>query len=69
MCWVGEPLSSTLINSLTGKKHGVQALSYHMRVLAEAGVIRKVAERPVRGATEKLYRLQPTHNYGDAKVL
>lgn len=49
-----EPLSAT---RLTGRLRGAPSnLHYHLDRLREAGLIELVEERPVRGATEKIFR-------------
>jgi DNA-binding transcriptional ArsR family regulator len=49
-----EPLSAT---RLTGRLRSAPSnLHYHLDRLREAGLVELVEERPVRGATEKIYR-------------
>ena len=53
---IGRPMSaSDLHHSLGREGEGLSYLSYHVRTLAEAGVIIKVAESRGRGAREKFY--------------
>jgi hypothetical protein len=59
MCWVDDPLSANLISRMTGGRYSLQYVSYHVKSLADAGLIVEVAQRPVRGAMEHLYRVDP----------
>ena len=59
MCWVDDPLSANLLSHMTGGRYTLQYVSYHVKTLAEAGLIVQVKRRQVRGATERLYRLNP----------
>jgi DNA-binding transcriptional ArsR family regulator len=53
---IGLPMSaSDLHHSLGRDGEGLSYLSYHVRTLAEAGVIVKVSESRGRGAKEKFY--------------
>lgn len=49
-----EPISPRELSELLGKS--LSNVSYHVRVLAECGVIEAVEERHVRGATQHFYR-------------
>jgi hypothetical protein len=56
MWWVNEPLSATDLTKLVGDGDvNLSRISYHLRTIAEAGVIVKTGERPVRGSLEKFY--------------
>jgi hypothetical protein len=59
MCWVQEPLSANLLSYMTGGRYDVRYISYHVRSLAEARLIVLEKRRSVRGATERLYKLNP----------
>jgi DNA-binding transcriptional ArsR family regulator len=50
----GEPISPCELSGLLGQP--LSNVSYHVRVLAECGLIEVVEERLVRGATKHLYR-------------
>ena len=57
--YVGEPLSATDLSKIfaPAKAGQLSNVSYHVRSLAEAGVIKKVSERKVRGVQEKFFSL------------
>jgi len=50
----GEPTSPCQLSDLLGVSVG--NVSYHVRVLADCGVIESVENRRVRGATQHFYR-------------
>ena len=60
MLWIEEPISTTLLTSVL---EGLEVdgelypgrISYHLRALAQYGLIEVVARRPVRGAHENYY--------------
>lgn len=54
---MGQPLSATQLRNLFDEPgdHYLSNLSYHVRELARAGVIKKAGSRQVRGATETFY--------------
>ncbi len=54
--WVGQPLSaSDLTKVIDDERFGLSHVSYHLVKLAEAGAIRVVRKRKVRGSVEKFY--------------
>jgi DNA-binding transcriptional ArsR family regulator len=57
MSTLGKPLSATMLSNLLGRTVG--ATSYHLRTLAEAGIVDRVGERQGRRANtkERLYAL------------
>jgi hypothetical protein len=55
--WVNRPLSPTLVVQLFDREYALNNIAYHVRRLADAGVIHQVDSIPRRGATEHLYRL------------
>lgn len=58
MAWIDRPLSATdLDRILQGHAGGVSLLSYHLRKLAELGVIERVRQETVRGAVQTFYGL------------
>lgn len=60
--YIDRPMSATELAKTLGREFTVPGISYHLRVLAEAGITRKVGERKVRGAKEKFYVLaSPRH--------
>lgn len=57
MEWVEVPLSPRELDRLFDEEFGVSLVAYHMRTLAEVGVVEKVRQRPVRGALQTFYAL------------
>jgi hypothetical protein len=57
MEWVDEPLSPRDLDRIFDEQFGVSLVSYHMRTLADVGVVEKVRQRPVRGALQTFYAL------------
>lgn len=57
MDWIEEPLSATDLDRLLQDQAGVSLLSYHLRKLAELGVIEQVRQEHVRGAVQTFYAL------------
>jgi hypothetical protein len=59
--WVGQPLSSSEITKVLddSEEFPLSNVSYHVRRLAETGVIEAVRERRVRGAVETFYFFPP----------
>lgn len=55
--WIAEPLSTTLVCKLFDGELPLNNLAYHVRGLAEAGVLREVFTLPRRGALEHFYVL------------
>lgn len=55
--WIGVPLSPKELDRLFDKEFGVSLVSYHMRTLADAGVVEKVRQQSVRGAVQSFYTL------------
>jgi hypothetical protein len=55
--WVAEPLSTTLVSRLFEGEVPLNNLAYHVRGLAEAGVLRQVFTKQRRGALEHFYLL------------
>jgi hypothetical protein len=60
MLWIDRPLSSSELTKLFGCQPEVEVghVAYHVRCLAEAGVLTKVRTRQVRGATQTFYSLR-----------
>lgn len=59
LIWVDEPLSAKLIEKLMDDGTDLPLVSYHMRTLADLGILVNVKEEPVRGTVQTYYRLQP----------
>ncbi|HWO84081.1 MAG TPA: hypothetical protein VNM38_09885 [Solirubrobacterales bacterium] len=57
MEWVDVPLSPRELDLIFDEEFGVSLVAYHMRTLAEVGVVEKVGEQPVRGALQTFYAL------------
>lgn len=56
--WIEEPLSARTVELLIGDGTNVANLSYHMRTLAEHGILENAYEVSVRGALQKFYSLR-----------
>ncbi|MGN6662644.1 MAG: winged helix-turn-helix domain-containing protein [Solirubrobacterales bacterium] len=66
LLWVGEPMSATgLAAMLDDPDHYAGLLSYHLAVMAEAGVVSVVGRRPARGAVELFYYFPSREKKGD----
>jgi hypothetical protein len=63
MLWVDEPLSARLLERMVDDGTSVSLLSYHLRTLAESGILVVVREQPVRGTTQTYFRLQPASRF------
>jgi hypothetical protein len=61
LMWVGLPLSANLLTNLFDDEgsHYLTRVSYHVKKLARAGVLKKTGWRPVRGARESFYYFTP----------
>jgi hypothetical protein len=57
MAWIELPLSATDLDRLLQGHAGISLLSYHLRKLAELGVIERVRQENVRGAVQTFYAL------------
>lgn len=56
MLWIDQPLSSTdLVKLMDDDEVYLSHVAYHVRKLAEAGALRPVRKRQVRGAIETFY--------------
>lgn len=55
--WIAVPLSPRELDRLFDEELGVSLISYHMRTLADAGVVEKVRQQSVRGALQSFYTL------------
>jgi hypothetical protein len=55
MSWIGEPLSARDLSKVFEDEWGLSAISYHVRTLAEAGTLRVIRRRQVRGSIETFY--------------
>src|SRR4029077_11552009 len=57
MQWIEVPLSPKELDRLFDEEFGVSLVSYHMRTLADAGVVERVRQAAVRGAVQTFYTL------------
>ena len=56
MSWVDRPLSSTdLVKVMDDQEIYLSHVAYHMRKLVDAGALKPIRRRQVRGATETFY--------------
>lgn len=55
--WIRVPLSPKELDLMFGEGFGVSLVSYHMRTLADAGVVEIVRQQSVRGAVQSFYTL------------
>jgi DNA-binding transcriptional ArsR family regulator len=55
MCWIGRPLSAAELVEVFDERFSVSHISYHVRELRKAKVVKKARSRRVRGATETFY--------------
>ena len=60
MTWIEQPLSATDLDRILQGNIGVSLISYHLRKLAELGVIEPVRKETVRGAVQTFYALNTT---------
>jgi hypothetical protein len=58
MHYVGLSISALDLHLAIGGERGLSHTSYHVRALAESGVIRKVSQRKRRGVIQKFYVLR-----------
>jgi hypothetical protein len=55
--WIAVPLSPRELDRMFDEEFGVSLVSYHMRTLAEIGVVERVRQQAVRGAVQSFYTL------------
>jgi hypothetical protein len=55
--WITVPLSPRELDRIFDEEYGVSLVSYHMRTLAEVGVVERVRQQAVRGAVQSFYTL------------
>ena len=55
LTWIDTPMSPTELNRVLYQQSDLSLVAYHVRKLAEAGVITIVGQRPVRGALQTFY--------------
>lgn len=57
LTWIEQPLSPKELDDVLDGEFGVSLISYHMRKLADLGVVEKVHQQAVRGALQTFYGL------------
>jgi hypothetical protein len=57
MMWIEVPVSPKELDLAFDEQYGVSLVSYHMRRLADVGVVEKVHQQAVRGALQTFYVL------------
>jgi hypothetical protein len=57
LLWIGQPLSAADLEKVFERKPRHGLISYHIKCLADPGILKCVRTRKVRGATERFYRL------------
>jgi hypothetical protein len=57
MQWIGVPVSPKELDRIFDEQFGVSLVSYHMRTLADVGVVARVRQQSVRGAVQSFYAL------------
>jgi DNA-binding transcriptional ArsR family regulator len=55
--WIAVPLSPKELDRIFDEDFGVSLVSYHMRTLADMGVVERVRQQSVRGAVQSFYTL------------
>jgi len=55
LLWVDAPMSASELSRVFTGRFGVNLVSYHVKTLAQVGVLAKAGQRPVRGALETFY--------------
>ena len=58
MLWIDVPLSPRELDRIFEEEYGVSLVSYHMRTLADVGVVAPVRQQAVRGALQTFYVLK-----------
>lgn len=55
--WIDEPFSPKHLEEMSDGEIGVSLAAYHMRTLAQHGLLEISHQRPVRGALQTFYQL------------
>jgi hypothetical protein len=55
--WTGEPMSALMVYEVLGREWPFGTVAYHVRRLAESGVLARRWVEPVRGAHEHFFLL------------
>jgi DNA-binding transcriptional regulator GbsR (MarR family) len=67
LIWIDEPLSPKELDQVFDGQFGVSLVSYHMRKLADLGVVEKVHQQAVRGALQTFYGLNSREPSGSPR--
>lgn len=57
MLWIEVPVSPKELDRIFDEEFGVSLVAYHMRTLADVGVVERVRQQAVRGAVQSFYAL------------
>ncbi len=57
MLWIGQPMSAAELEGVFYGTVGLGSISYHLKTLANASILKCVRTRTVRGATERFFWL------------
>jgi Helix-turn-helix domain len=57
MLWIGQPMSAAELERIFYGSPGLGSISYHLKTLANASILKCVRTRTVRGATEHFFWL------------
>jgi DNA-binding transcriptional ArsR family regulator len=57
LSWLDDPFSPKQLEEMSAGSFGVSIAAYHMRTLADLGLIEKSHQAQVRGALQTFYRL------------
>jgi len=57
MEWIEIPVSPRELDRVFDEEFGLSLVAYHMRTLADIGVVEKVRQQSVRGALQTFYSL------------
>ncbi len=55
LLWIGVPISASELTEVFEGEFSLSLIAYHVKKLAEAGVLAQVQQRQVRGATQRFY--------------
>lgn len=55
MAWIGEPISSSELVDVFDRQWMLSLVSYHVGVLARAGLLEEISHRQVRGSRQTFY--------------
>jgi len=61
--WIERPLSASQLACVVDQAGGVSRVAYHLRKLADGGVLELISERPVGGSFESFFCPAVTGNH------